>query len=688
LSALHQYLSIYFIRQVEQGIVNRYAEQEMRCPVHLSIGQEATAVGVSSALRVTDKVFSNHRCHAHYLAKGGDLYRMLCELYGKADGCVGGRGGSMHLMDRSVGVEISIPIVGSSIPLALGQALYDKRNGNGQITVCYLGDGSLEEGVFHECANFASLHKLPVLFACENNLYSVYTPLRQRQPDRPLTDLAKAHAIHAVTVDGNDVAAVSASALGAVDRLRNGSGPVFLEMSTYRQREHCGPSDDNHLGYRQDDELAEWIRKDPLQRSRQSAITDVPTCKDLLCECELTIDRFIDEAFQQARLAPLPNSNATALSEYAPVARSPHGNGEKPPEREMSFAEAICDGLGASIARDPDVFLMGEGIDDPSAFWGTTRGIAERFGQDKVIEMPISELGMTGVAIGASMNGARPVINLQRVEFALLAIEQIVNNAGKAFFASNGQHKAPITMRMIIGRGWGQGPQHAQSLESVFAHFPGLKVVLPCYPGDAKGMLCASIADDNPVLFIEHRWLHYVEGKVGSGYYEEPLDGPKVVRHGSQATIVASSFMTLEAMRAASLLEQIGVSVEVIDLRVVRPLNVDPIFGSVRKTGRLLCVDLGWSLFGVSSEIVSQVVETCFNELKSPPMRLGPAPFPTPSSRALIETYYPSAKTLIEAIASMLSINDSDRETVLDALSADVGDLPVDVPDPAFKGPF
>jgi len=686
LAALNQYLAIYFIRQVEQGIVDRYPQQEMRCPVHLSIGQEATAVGVSSALNVTDKVYSNHRCHAHYLAKGGDLYRMLCELYGKADGCVGGRGGSMHLMDRSVGVEISIPIVGSAIPLALGQALYDKRKGNGQVTVCYIGDGCLEEGVFHECASFASLHKLPILFACENNLYSVYTPLHQRQPDRPLSDLAKAHAIHAVSVDGNDVGSVSTAAMQAVHRMRNGKGPEFLEMSTYRFREHCGPNDDDRLGYRQEGELAAWQMKDPLDRSRQSALAKVAEDEAVLLSSERIIDSFIADSFERARQAPLPSRDSLEGSEYAPVTRSAASMPVSP--REMTFAEAICDGLGAAIGNDPDVLLMGEGIDDPSAFWGTTKGIAERYGPDKVLEMPISEAGMTGMAIGAAMNGARPVINLQRVEFALLAVEQIVNNAGKAFFASNGQHKAPVTMRMIIGRGWGQGPQHAQSLESAFAHFPGLKVVLPCFPADAKGMLCASIADDNPVLFIEHRWLHYAKGMVGSGYYEEPLDGPKIVRQGKDITVVASSFMTLEAVRAAALLDRVGVSVEVVDLRVVRPLNVQPIVESVNRTGRLLCVDLGWSLFGVSSEIVSQTVESCFDTLKAAPMRIGPASYPTPSSRSLVENYYPSARSIVEAVAAQLTIDDTTKMEVLVMLEKEIGDLPVDVPDPAFKGPF
>lgn len=683
-----RYLSMYYIRQVEQGIVDRYADQEMRCPVHLSIGQEATAVGVSSALLATDKVYSNHRCHAHYLAKGGDLYRMLCEIYGKADGCVGGRGGSMHLMDRTVGVEISIPIVGSSVPLAVGQALFDRRRGNGQVTVCYLGDGALEEGVFHECANFAALHELPVLFACENNLYSVYTPLNQRQPDRPLTDLAEAHGIEAVKVDGNDVESIATAASAAVSALRDGKGPIFLEMPTYRFREHCGPNDDDHLGYRTDGELQTWLEKDPVNQARRMVIQGGLCEESSLLGGETRIDVFVNEAFERARLARLPQPETLRDSEYVPSSKGAvpaTGSGTR---QEITFAHAVRGGLGEAMRRDPEVLLMGEGIDDPSAFWGTTKGLAAAHGMDRVIEMPISELGMTGIAIGAAMNGARPVINLQRVEFALLAVEQIVNNAGKAYFASNGLHTAPITMRMIIGRGWGQGPQHAQSLESMFAHFPGLKVVLPSFPDDAKGMLCASVADNNPVLFIEHRWLHYARGSVDDGYYETPLDGPRTVRTGQDVTLVTSSFMTLEAVRAVDLLARFGISVELVDLRVIRPLNIEPIRDSVHKTGRLICVDLGWSLYGVASEIVSQIAESSFDRLAHPPVRIGPAPYPTPSSRGLIGNYYPSAKNIVDAVMIMLEVGNDDRGRIIDALSQEVGTVPIDVPDPAFKGPF
>ena len=249
-TSLALYSNMLKIRLVEEEIASRYNEQEMRCPVHLSIGQEAAATGVGFALTQKDKVFSTHRSHAHYLAKGGDLGKMIAEIYGRATGCIGGRGGSMHIMDPEVGMMASIPIVGSCIPLAIGSALSDSLDGNPLISVAYLGDASIEEGVFHESANFAKLSNLPVLFVCENNLYSVYTHINERQPQRLISSIPEAHGIPTVHCDGNDIEAVYASTLRASDNIRSQNGPFFLLLDTYRWREHCGPNFDNDLGYR------------------------------------------------------------------------------------------------------------------------------------------------------------------------------------------------------------------------------------------------------------------------------------------------------------------------------------------------------------------------------------------------------------------------------------------------------
>jgi TPP-dependent pyruvate/acetoin dehydrogenase alpha subunit len=314
LEQLHR--DMWRIRLVEEEIAERYAQQEMRCPVHLSIGQEAAAVGVARALRTDDTVFTTHRCHAHYLAKGGDLRRMLAEIYGRSTGCVGGRGGSMHLCDASVGLVASVPIVGSAIPLAVGAALKHAIDGDGRIGVALFGDAAVEEGVFHESANFAKLRDLPVLFVCENNLYSVYTPLASRQPPRPLTALADAHRIPFAHVDGNDVVAVYEAACESVAAVRAGSGPRFLQLDTYRHREHCGPAYDNHLGYRTEAEFEHWRALCPLARSRRrldsmASYSDVDE-KNLI----EVIRAEIEEAFAFARASAAPDPDTASLFVY------------------------------------------------------------------------------------------------------------------------------------------------------------------------------------------------------------------------------------------------------------------------------------------------------------------------------------------------------------------------------------
>lgn len=310
------YAGMLRVRLVEEAIAARYSEQEMRCPVHLSIGQEAAAVGTCSALKADDVAVSTHRCHAHYLAKGGDLNVMMAEIYGKASGCCGGRGGSMNLFDNAAGFMASIPIVGSSIPLGVGMGLAIQQQGRKAVSVVFLGDAALEEGVFHESANFAMTRKLPVVFVCENNLFSVYTPLDDRQPDRPLSDLAKAHAMPAVQADGNNVETVREMVSEACDTARDGGGPTFLVLDTYRWLEHCGPNYDNDIGYRTEDEFRQWKDLCPVDGYREKleagglwTAGDEETLR-----AELSSE--IEAAFEFAKTSPFPDAKTVSDHVY------------------------------------------------------------------------------------------------------------------------------------------------------------------------------------------------------------------------------------------------------------------------------------------------------------------------------------------------------------------------------------
>lgn len=314
---LHLFREMLRIRLIEEEIAARYSEEKMRCPVHLSIGQEAVPVGLSAVLRKTDQAVSTHRCHAHYLAKGGNLTAMLCEMMGREAGCCRGRGGSMHLFDRDVGMLLSLPIVAASIPVGVGAALAMKQRGEDNVAVIYLGDASVEEGVFHESANFAAVRKLPAVFVCENNLYSVYTPLRDRQPARPITELAAAHGLHAVHVDGNDVFAVHRVAAELVTRTRGGGGPCFILADTYRWREHCGPNYDNTLGYRTVAEFEAWKARDPIEalaRTLDAAGQLDPSKRQAMAR-EIAAE--IETAFAEAEAAPFPDPGTANQMLYA-----------------------------------------------------------------------------------------------------------------------------------------------------------------------------------------------------------------------------------------------------------------------------------------------------------------------------------------------------------------------------------
>lgn len=312
------YRSMLNIRIVEERIAELYPEQEMRCPVHLCIGQEAAEAGSAMALRRDDYAVSGHRSHGHYLAKGGSLKSMMAEIYGKATGCAGGKGGSMHLVDLEAGFLGSAPIVGSTIPIGVGAAFSAKMRGEDRVVMVYLGDGAAETGVFYESLNFAMLMKLAVVFVCENNLYSVYSPMDVRQPaGRSIADLARAHGIESHSADGNDVEAVYALSRDAVDTVRRGAGPVFLELATYRWREHCGPNFDNHIGYRSEDEYELWKRKDPVRLYAEHLITNDGVRQTDLDTIAFEARAAMDEAVAFAKGSPFPDASAASRNVYA-----------------------------------------------------------------------------------------------------------------------------------------------------------------------------------------------------------------------------------------------------------------------------------------------------------------------------------------------------------------------------------
>lgn len=329
--------------------------------------------------------------------------------------------------------------------------------------------------------------------------------------------------------------------------------------------------------------------------------------------------------------------------------------------RRRSFCDALNEALHQEMARDSSVFVYGIGVPDTVKIFGTTRGLIEAFGPARCFDTPICEDTMTGFGIGAALGGLRPVHVHIRVDFLLLAMNQLVNMASTLAYASDGRLKVPLVIRAIVGRGWGQGAQHSKSLHSLFAHIPGLKVVLPTTPRDAKGLLIAAIRDDNPVVFIEHRWLYWAEDDVPEEPYTIPLGEGAILREGHDVTVVATSWMNVEALKAADILERRhGVSIEVVDPRTIAPLDEELILASVRKTGHCLVADNDWIHCGFGAEVAARVGERAFGALKSPVTRLGFAPTPCPTVRALENAFYPNAGDLVHAVEAKLGLPEAD----------------------------
>ena len=349
---------------------------------------------------------------------------------------------------------------------------------------------------------------------------------------------------------------------------------------------------------------------------------------------------------------------------------------------QKNFATAINEAIHQAMEIDESVICYGLGVTDPKTVFGTTANLENRFGSERVFDMPTSENAMTGVAIGAALNGVKSVMTHQRIDFFLLAMDQLVNSAAKWHYMFGSQNSISITIRLIIGRGWGQGPTHSQNLQAWFAHIPGLKVVMPTTPEDAKGLLISSILDPNPVVFLEHRWLHNSIGEVPDGDFRLPLGRAKVARAGLDITIVSMSYMTIEALHAADYLVTQGISCEVIDLRTIKPLDWGTVMHSIEKTGRLLALDSGFTTGSVAGEIVARVAIDAFNKLKVSPARLAMPDVPEPTSPALTKGFYIRAADIAEKVMQMMG---KDFSGVRNSLPEP---LPHDVPGEWFKGPF
>lgn len=647
------------IRKFEEKYMDLLMRDIAKGASHLYIGQEAVAVGACAAIRKEDYITSTHRGHGHCIAKGADLKFMMAELLGKATGYCKGKGGSMHVADVTSGNLGATGIVGSNIPIATGAALSIKMRKKDQVVLCFFGDGAANTGAFHESLNMAAIWRLPVVYICENNLYGMSVSVKRAFPFEDIAERAKGYNIPGVIADGMDVLDVKETVEEAVKRARKGEGPTLVECKTYRYYGHS-LSDPRKYRTREEEEI--WRAKDPIRIFSKKLLDTGILTKDKLRALEEEVQREVDEAESFALSSPYPPIESLYEDVYTEFYEDPAASIKNLSTakkmnlkmRKITYRQALNEALREEMLRDESVFVMGEDVGIYGGAYGVTRGLYDEFGPERVRDTPISEAAIAGAAAGAAMTGMRPVAEIMYIDFITLAMDQIVNIAAKSRYMFGGKLKVPVVYRTQSGAGRGIAAHHSGSWEAWFIHAPGILVVTPSTPFDAKGLLKTCIRDDNPILFIEHKMLYNVEGEVPEGEYTVPLGVADVKRPGKDVTIIAYSRMVHFALEAAEELAKEGIDAEVIDPRTLKPLDVDTIVSSVKKTHRAIVVHEACKTCGFGAEIAALIMEKAFDYLDAPIMRVAGADVPIPMSPTLEAEAIPSKEKIIEAVKKII----------------------------------
>lgn len=650
--------SMLLIRRFEERCAELYTQRKIHGFLHLYIGEEAVAVGSIAALEPRDSIVATYREHGQALAWGVSTNSVMAEMYGKQEGCARGRGGSMHIFDADTRFYGGNAIVAGGLPLAVGLALAAKMQGEDRITACFFGDGAVAEGEFHEAMNLAALWRLPVLFCCENNLYAMGTALEIAQARTDLAARAAAYGMPASAVDGMDVLAVEAATRRAVEAMRSGAGPHFLEFRTYRFRPHS--MFDPEL-YRSKEEVAEWKKRDPIpmleRRMREAGMLDDAGMAEL--EQEVVDEVEAPVAFAEAGswealedLTRFVYSETSGRTSEGPV----EGEGAgalKAATVKTTYREAMREAIRDAMRRDERVFLMGEDVGRYGGCYAVSKGLLDEFGPERIRDTPLSESGFTGAGIGAALGGMRPIVEIMTVNFSFLALDQIVNNAATLLHMSGGAFNVPLVIRMATGGGRQLAAQHSRSLEGWYAHIPGLKVVTPATLEDARGMLWSALEDPDPVLIFEHVLLYNMEGELAADAGPVPLEGAVVRRSGTDVSLITYGGGLWKTLEAADELAAQGISAEVLDLRCLRPLDTDAILATVARTHRAVVVDEGWQTGGISAEVTACIMEGAFYELDAPTVRVCGVEVPMPYPEHLERAALPQVADIVAAVRAL-----------------------------------
>jgi 2-oxoisovalerate dehydrogenase E1 component len=645
------YRTMLRIRRFEERTALLFTEGIVKGTAHSYIGEEAIASAVCANLGKEDYVGSYHRGHGHCIAKGASLHQMMAELMGRATGYCGGLGGSMHIASLELGILGANGIVGAAMPLCTGAALAAKVKHTGQVAIAFFGDGAANQGVFHESLNLAAVWKLPIVFVCENNHYALTTSYRASTSIERIADRALGYGIRGHCIDGNDPTEVYETVREAVADAREGRGPSLIEALTYRWGQHSMRA--NLADPRPADEYQAWKNRDPIKRVAAELLERGIEDHQGLTSIAKQVDEEIEAATAFGRQSPEPSTEFMLSAVYAPHQAMPEPRLTS--NRVLSFSAAIAEALGQEMERDASVIVMGEDVGATGGIFQATAGLLERFGPERVRDTPISEATFVGCGVGAAIAGLRPVVELQIFDFVTLTMDMLVNQAAKFRYMLGGRPRVPLVVRGPQGGGIRLAAQHSQSLEAWFTHVPGLVVVAPSSPADAKGLLISAIRDDNPVIFLESKLLYLAPpAPVPEAFYAIPLGKGIIRREGQDITIVATMAMVPRALAAAEQFAREGISVEVIDPRTLRPLDEDLILTSVRKTHRLVITHEACTQGGFGSEVAAIVMEKAFDWLDAPVIRVGAPAVPMPYNDELERFVIPSQQRIADAVRELI----------------------------------
>lgn len=702
----------YTIRDLDSKRFVPYEGFEFRGSTHLSVGQEASQSGAVSALTKDDYIAVHHRAHGHCLAKGlfayyamsekelkqvlstaeenefdaggykdlleavvdYHLYRMIAEALGMQAGYCHGRGGAMHIADFSVGHLGANAIVGGGSPIGTGAALAASLLEEQRVVINAFGDGAMNNGVVHESMNFATMAQfekgLPVIFYVENNQYGMTGQQKGEVTNiEYLSQRGAAYndvAMHAETICGMNILTVRDAVRRAKELCLNGEGPVLIEANTYRYWGHNFK--DKGTSYRTNRETEAWQTHDPVDwYKRELEANDIIT----VAEADQMFNEMrekLKELTMMATKSRFPEIKDMGWGLYADTTSDNVGDEYrtktilKPFRRIKRDSEgmllgrhAVLEALNEEMMRDYRVVVWGEDVAAYGGAYNATLGLYDTFGPKRIFNAPISEAAIIGTGVGAAMAGLRPVVELMYIDFILMAMDQVGNQAAKTRYMFGGQSDIPFTIRTTIGGGKGYAGQHAQSLESIVTQFPGLKVAIPSNPYDLKGLLKTAIRDDNPVCVIEHQWVYLEKNVVPEEEYTIPFGQANVVREGKDITVVAYSQMVNITKEAAELLTQEGIDVEIVDPRTLVPLDVETIAKSVKKTGRGVIVTQAPYTGGFASHISHEITRNCFSDMKCPVRIVSGYDVPPPMSHPLEVENMPNAERIARGIKEALA---------------------------------